>query len=81
MLWLLLVVPLCYCAPRITPKCEDDLKNVGNTEGYNVASDLLTKAMNFSVSSLLHHSQLRARDFIYRLTLARTFLSSPAVIG
>ncbi|RCN42007.1 peptidase family M13 [Ancylostoma caninum] len=49
MWWLLLLMPLCSGAPRITPKCEDDLKNVGNTAGYNMASDLLTKAINFSV--------------------------------
>ncbi|KIH68187.1 hypothetical protein ANCDUO_01482 [Ancylostoma duodenale] len=49
MWWLLLLVPLCSGAPRITPKCEDDLKNVGNTAGYNLASDILTKAINFSV--------------------------------
>ncbi|EYC31957.1 hypothetical protein Y032_0003g1329 [Ancylostoma ceylanicum] len=48
MWWLLLLVPLCFGAPRITPKCEDDMKNVGNTAGYNVASELLTKAINFS---------------------------------
>ncbi|KHJ99554.1 hypothetical protein OESDEN_00457, partial [Oesophagostomum dentatum] len=49
MWWLLLVAPLCYSAPRIAPPCEDDSKNVGTSPGYVVASDMLTKSINFSV--------------------------------
>ncbi|EPB75525.1 peptidase family M13 [Ancylostoma ceylanicum] len=49
MWWLLLAAPLCLCDPLIAPKHEDDLKNVGNTTGYNIASDFLRKAMNISV--------------------------------
>ncbi|KIH61269.1 hypothetical protein ANCDUO_08465 [Ancylostoma duodenale] len=45
----LLMVPLCFCCSPTTPKYEDILKNVGNTAGYNVASDFFTKAMNLSV--------------------------------
>ncbi|RCN35715.1 hypothetical protein ANCCAN_18409 [Ancylostoma caninum] len=49
MWWLSLLVALCFCTSPIAPKHEDELKNVGNTTGYNVASDILTKSMNFSV--------------------------------
>ncbi|KIH67760.1 hypothetical protein ANCDUO_01903 [Ancylostoma duodenale] len=49
MWWPSLLVALCFCTIPITPKREDHLKTVGDTEGYNVASDLLTKAMNFTV--------------------------------
>ncbi|CAJ0606368.1 unnamed protein product [Cylicocyclus nassatus] len=49
MWWVLALVPLCWCAPRITPPCEDDVKNIGSSAGYNVASEMLTKSINFSV--------------------------------
>ncbi|EYB87301.1 hypothetical protein Y032_0265g649 [Ancylostoma ceylanicum] len=48
MWWLVLAVRLCLCDPLITSKHEDDLKNVDNTTGYNIASVLLREAINTS---------------------------------
>ncbi|EYC22131.1 hypothetical protein Y032_0017g3169 [Ancylostoma ceylanicum] len=49
MRWLLLSVPLCLCETPTNLKHEDNMKNVGSTTGYNIASYFLSKAMNISV--------------------------------
>ncbi|CAJ0605540.1 unnamed protein product [Cylicocyclus nassatus] len=45
MRWASLVVPLCWC---ITPPNED-LKDIDSSAGYDLASEMLTKSINFSV--------------------------------
>ncbi|CAJ0589888.1 unnamed protein product [Cylicocyclus nassatus] len=48
MLWALALV-LCYRVFHIMPPCEDDKKGIGPSAGYNIASEILTKSINFSV--------------------------------
>ncbi|WKX96997.1 hypothetical protein Q1695_013003 [Nippostrongylus brasiliensis] len=49
MLWLALLVPLCYGAPRIATPCAEENSSDYTTPGYRIASDILTKSINFSV--------------------------------
>ncbi|CAJ0606430.1 unnamed protein product [Cylicocyclus nassatus] len=48
MLWVLALTPICYCVPHITPPCEDDSKKISFPAGYDIASEYLTKSINFS---------------------------------
>ncbi|CAJ0602381.1 unnamed protein product [Cylicocyclus nassatus] len=52
MRWTVVLWPLCLCSPDATPSYEDDVKGIGSSvdyEGYNIASEILRKSINFSV--------------------------------
>ncbi|VDL77454.1 unnamed protein product [Nippostrongylus brasiliensis] len=73
MRWVALLLPLCYsCAS------EDAL----NTEGYKIASDLLTKSINFSQRSVIWpmlHGDDKWQPKDYNLTALMKLMSARAV--
>ncbi|KAK6736238.1 hypothetical protein RB195_019108 [Necator americanus] len=61
---LLILVPFCCCAPRIPSPCEDDSKNFGTSAGYRVASEMLTKSINFSVDPCMDFFEFTCGNWI-----------------
>ncbi|CAJ0605829.1 unnamed protein product [Cylicocyclus nassatus] len=53
MYWTLVFVPFCWCIPNTAPSYEDNVTDIGlsaDDKGYEIASEILRKSINFSAN-------------------------------